>query len=84
MVSLLGFPTSKVEDSAEDQGFGVRLINLRKHLLSTYYVHTEDTMVNKIDLVPTYGGLILAKKTNSRGVNNNRISNGSKCCEVVQ
>lgn len=67
-----------MEHSVEEQGFGIRLINLNKRLLSTYYVHTEDTMVNKIDLVPAYGGLILVKKTNSREVNNNRISNGSK------
>lgn len=47
-------------------------------------MHTEDTMVNKIDLIPACGGLILVKKTNSREVNNNRISNGSKCCAIVK
>ena len=40
-------------------------------------MHTEDTMVDKIDLVPAYGGLILVEKQI-----NDRLSRRSKCCEV--
>lgn len=74
---LLELPTSKVKCSAEEHGFGLRLINSDKHLLSTYCVHTKDTMVDKIHLVPVYGGLILVETQI-----NNGVSDRNKCCEV--
>lgn len=40
-------------------------------------MHTKDTMVDKIPLVPAHGGLILVETQI-----NNGVSDRSKCCEV--